>query len=96
MVLNFCDLANITVNKNCVWLGTLAVTSRGLVEKDFEQIGEFLHHAIQITLSIQKEFGKLKKDFNKGLMNNKEIEQLKADVEKFSDMFDMPGFSLAI
>lgn len=71
------------------------MTSRGLVEKDFEQIGEFLHRSIQITLSIQKEFGKLLKDFNKGLVNNKDIEALKADVEKFSGSFDMPGFSLA-
>ncbi|WP_459806242.1 hypothetical protein, partial [Herbidospora sp. RD11066] len=76
-------------------IGTPAMTSRGLVEKDFEQIGEFLHRAIQITLNIQKEFGKLLKDFNKGLVNNKEIEQLKVDVEKFSGSFDMPGFSLA-
>ena len=50
------------------------MTSRGLVEKDFEQIGEFLHRAVSITLSIQKEHGKLLKDFNKGLENNKDIE----------------------
>lgn len=70
------------------------MTSRGLVEKDFERIGEFLHHAVTITLSIQKEHGKLLKDFNKGLVNNKDIEQLKVDVEKFSSSFEMPGFSL--
>lgn len=68
------------------------MTSRGLVEKDFEQIGEFLHRAVTITLNIQKERGKLLKDFNKGLVNNKDIEALKADVEKFAGSFDMPGF----
>lgn len=68
------------------------MTSRGLVEKDFEQISEFLHRAVSITLKIQKEHGKLLKDFNKGLENNKEIEDLKADVEKFTSSFDMPGF----
>ena len=68
------------------------MTSRGLVEKDFEQIGEFLHRAVTITLSIQKAHGKLLKDFNKGLVNNKDIEELKADVEKFASSFDMPGF----
>ncbi|XP_031112670.1 serine hydroxymethyltransferase 4 isoform X1 [Ipomoea triloba] len=99
-----CDLCNITVNKNAVFgdssalapggvrIGAPAMTSRGLVEKDFEQIAEFLHRAVTLTLSIQKEHGKLLKDFNKGLVNNKEIEQLKADVEKFSASFDMPGF----
>ena len=71
------------------------MTSRGLLEKDFEQIGEFLHRAVQLTLSIQKEHGKLLKDFNKGLVNNKEIEQLKADVEKFASSFDMPGFKMS-
>lgn len=102
-----CDLCNITVNKNAVFgdssalspggvrIGTPAMTSRGLVEKDFEQIGEFLHRAVTITLNIQKEHGKLLKDFNKGLVNNKDIEQLKADVEKFSSSFEMPGFSMS-
>lgn len=75
--------------------GAPAMTSRGLVEKDFEQIAEFLHRAVTITLNIQKEHGKLLKDFNKGLVNNRDIEELKADVEKFSGSFEMPGFSVA-
>ena len=74
--------------------GAPAMTSRGLVEKDFEQIGEFLHQAVTICLNIQKKHGKLLKDFNKGLVNNKDIENLKAEVEKFADSFDMPGFTL--
>ncbi|KAK1318102.1 Serine hydroxymethyltransferase 4 [Acorus calamus] len=102
-----CDLCNITVNKNAVFgdssalapggvrIGTPAMTSRGLVEKDFEQIAEFLHQAVTITLAIQKEYGKLLKDFNKGLVNNKDIENLKAEVEKFSASFDMPGFQMS-
>lgn len=102
-----CDLCNITVNKNAVFgdssalapggvrIGTPAMTSRGLVEKDFEQIAEFLHQAVTITLKVQKEHGKLLKDFNKGLVNNKDIENLKADVEKFASSFDMPGFLMS-
>ncbi|KAL3506480.1 hypothetical protein ACH5RR_031862 [Cinchona calisaya] len=100
-----CDLCNITVNKNAVFgdssalapggvrIGTPAMTSRGLVEKDFEQIAEFLHRSVVLCLKIQKEHGKLLKDFNKGLVNNKDIEELKADVEKFASAFDMPGFN---
>ncbi|RRT53869.1 hypothetical protein B296_00032549 [Ensete ventricosum] len=60
--------------------GTPAMTSRGLVEEDFKQIAEFLHQAVTLCLSIQKEHGKLLKDFNKGLVNNKDIEELKAAV----------------
>ncbi|CAA6667923.1 unnamed protein product [Spirodela intermedia] len=98
------DLCNITLNKNAVFgdssalapggvrIGAPAMTSRGLLEKDFEQIAEFLHQAVTVTLNIQKEHGKLLKDFNKGLPNNKEIEALKAAVEKFSASYDMPGF----
>jgi glycine hydroxymethyltransferase len=75
--------------------GAPAMTSRGLLEKDFEQIGEFLHQAVSICLKIQKEHGKLLKDFNKGLVNNPEIENLKAAVEKFSSSFEMPGFKVS-
>ncbi|CAN1334279.1 Serine hydroxymethyltransferase 4 [Linum perenne] len=102
-----CDLCNITLNKNAVFgdssalspggvrVGAPAMTSRGLMEKDFEKIGEFLHRAVSLTLSIQKEHGKLLKDFNKGLVKNKDIEALKADVEKFAGSFEMPGFLMS-
>jgi glycine hydroxymethyltransferase len=68
------------------------MTSRGLKESDFEQIAEFLFRAVNITLAVQTQYGKLLKDFYKGIENNKDIEELKADVEKFSASFDMPGF----
>ena len=71
------------------------MTSSGLQESNFEQNGEFLHQQINITLAIQKEHGKLLKDFNKVLAGNKDIENLKAEVEKFSAKFDMPGFDVA-
>ena len=71
------------------------MTSSGLQEANFQQNGEFLHRSINITLAIQKEHGKLLKDFNKGLAGNKDIENLKAEVEKFSAKFDMPGFDVA-
>ncbi|KAL5715201.1 glycine hydroxymethyltransferase [Ranunculus cassubicifolius] len=99
-----CDLCRITLNRNAVpgdtsalapggvRIGTCAMTSRGLVEKDLEQIVEFLHQAVTITLRIQDEYGKLWKDFIKGLPNNIEIEDLKAAVEEFASSFEMPGF----
>lgn len=70
------------------------MTSRGLKEKDFEQIADFLEQAVNITLSVQKEYGKLLKDFNKGLVDNKEIAALKEAVEKFAASYDMPGFDV--
>ncbi|KAH1097496.1 hypothetical protein J1N35_014417 [Gossypium stocksii] len=98
-----CEACNVTVNRNPVFgdssavspggvrIGSPAITSRGLVEKDFEGIGELLDRAVRITFNIQKQYGKLLKDFNKGLEHNKEIEELKDDVEKFASSFDMPG-----
>ncbi|KAJ8648835.1 hypothetical protein MRB53_001858 [Persea americana] len=61
----------------------------GLVEKDFEQIGEFLRQAVSITVSIQKEHGKLLNDFNK------DIENLKDAIEKFAASFEMPRFQMS-
>ena len=71
------------------------MTSSGLQEANFEKDGEFLHQSIKITLAIKKEHGKLLKDFNKGLAGNKDIENLKAEVEKFSAKFNRPGFDVA-
>lgn len=35
------------------------------MEKDFEQIAEFLHEALELAKSVQSSHGKLLKDFNK-------------------------------
>ncbi|KAK3139699.1 hypothetical protein QOZ80_5AG0388230 [Eleusine coracana subsp. coracana] len=102
-----CDLCSITLNKNAVFgdssalspggvrIGTPAMTSRGLVEKDFVQIAEYLHQAVTICLKVQEVHGKLLKNFEKGLLNNNDIEKLRAEVEKFATSFEMPGFRVS-
>ncbi|KAK3136488.1 hypothetical protein QOZ80_5BG0436340 [Eleusine coracana subsp. coracana] len=102
-----CDLCSITLNKNAVFgdssalspggvrIGTPAMTSRGLVEKDFVQIAEYLHQAVTICLKVQEVHGKLLKNFEKGLVNNNDIEKLRAEVEKFATSFEMPGFRVS-
>ncbi|RCV18496.1 hypothetical protein SETIT_3G305500v2 [Setaria italica] len=102
-----CDLCSITLNKNAVFgdssalspggvrIGTPAMTSRGLVEKDFVQIAEYLHQAVTICLKVQEGHGKILKDFKKGLVNNQDIEDLRAEVEKFATSFEMPGFRVS-
>ena len=99
-----CDLCHITLNKNAVFgdasamspggvrIGAPAMTSRGLVEADFVKIGEFLGRAADICLKIMGEHGKMMRDFNKGLVDNKDIAALRADVEAFAVKFAMPGF----
>ena len=100
------EAIHITLNKNAVHgdvsamapggvrIGAPAMTSRGLKEKDFEQIGEFLHQGLQLTLEVQKESGKKLVDFLKALNEPKwadKINAAKAEVEAWSGKFFMPG-----
>ena len=99
-------MAHITLNKNAVHgdvsamspggvrIGAPAMTSRGLKEADFEQIGEFLHQGLQLTLEVQKESGKKLVDFLKGLEEKEtkdEIAGLRGEVEAWAGKFFMPG-----
>jgi len=97
------DKCNITVNKNTIYgdksalapggvrLGTPALTSRGFKEADFERVAEFLDRAAKVAIAIQEQRGKLLKDFLEGLKNNSELQAIRADVEKWSSTFPMPG-----
>lgn len=98
-----CDALSLTLNKNSVpgdvsavtpggvRIGAPALTSRGFKENDFEKVAEFLHRAIQISLSIQAETGKQLVDFKKKIDGHPEIEQLKKEVEEFASQFPIPG-----
>ena len=102
-----CDLVHITINKNAVYgdksalspggvrLGTPALTTRGLKEKDFEKVAEFIHEAINITLKIQQSSSsKLFKDFVEAIPKfHPEIQDLQERVTKFSQCFPLPGFN---
>ena len=100
------EMAHITLNKNAVHgdvsamspggvrIGAPAMTSRGLKEADFVQIGEFLHRGLQICLAVQEKSGKKLVDFNKALgeeANATKINALKAEVEGWAGKFFMPG-----
>lgn len=101
------ELANIYVNKNTVpgdksalipsglRLGTPAMTSRGLVEKDFRTIVEFLDRGVQITKRFKedaKSVGTKLADFKnfvgKNAKNDKELSELKKEVVQFSEKFE--------
>jgi glycine hydroxymethyltransferase len=63
------ELAHIALNKNTVpgdvsafvpggiRMGSPAMTSRGLVEKDFAQVGDFVHRGIQIAKELKPKLG---------------------------------------
>jgi len=98
-----CDLAAITVNKNMivgdksavapggVRLGSPALTSRGLKEDDFRQVGAFIHRAIQISLRVQKGSGPKMVDFTPLAEKDAEVAVLRQEVMAFASKFPMPG-----
>merc|ERR1712072_960728 len=98
-----CEAASISLNRNAVHgdasalspggvrIGTLAMTTRGCTEADFEQVAVFLDQAVQICLAVQKEKGKKLKDFEQGLVGHQDIAKMKADVEAWAIGFGYPG-----
>merc|ERR1712048_391680 len=98
-----CEAVSISLNRNAVHgdasalspggvrIGAPAMTTRGLKEKHFEQIAEFLDRVVKISLQIQSEKGKKLKDFELGLEGCKAIDELKKDVEAFANGFGFPG-----
>ncbi|KAK9270045.1 hypothetical protein L1049_025618 [Liquidambar formosana] len=98
-----CEMCHITLNKSAIFgdngalspggvrIGTPAMTSRGCVEADFETIADFLLRAAQITSLVQREYGKVQKDFLKVLQNSKDIVDLRNRVETFASQLAMPG-----
>lgn len=72
-------------------------------EADVKQVAEFLHRAVQISLTLQKEAGsKLLKDFVRvastpveGCVGHQQVKELKAEVEEFAKKFPLPGVDVA-
>eukprot|EP00475_Leptophrys_vorax_P009613 TRINITY_DN16365_c0_g1_i2.p1 TRINITY_DN16365_c0_g1~~TRINITY_DN16365_c0_g1_i2.p1 ORF type:complete len:374 (+),score=92.62 TRINITY_DN16365_c0_g1_i2:284-1405(+) len=88
--LTSCSLRDdqVTSIPNGVRIGTLAMTSRGLKESDFEVVAEFLHRAVQLALEVQKVSAE---DFAKVIDDFKAVSALRTEVEEFAMKFDIPG-----
>jgi glycine hydroxymethyltransferase len=101
-----CDNCAITLNKNAVLgdrsaltpggvrIGAPALTTRGLKEVHFRQVADFLHQAVQISLSIQAST-KTMKEFEAAVKSSPEVKALKLAVSSFITQFPMPGFDVA-
>lgn len=106
-----CDHVGITLNKNTVpgdknalvpggiLIGTPALTTRGLLEQDFEQVAEFLHQAVQLTLRIDSSIpiglSKKLRDFRLALKQFQvELNALREQIIDFASKFPIPGKSL--
>merc|ERR1712176_1345635 len=99
-----CDAVCITLNKNCVpgdrsavtpggvRIGAPALTTRKMVESDFEQIAVFLDEVLKVALALQEKSGPKLKDFVALLDGNAEIAAIRKRVNEFATSFPMPGF----
>nr|XP_045231204.1 serine hydroxymethyltransferase, cytosolic isoform X3 [Macaca fascicularis] len=77
-------------------LGTPALTSRGLLEKDFQKVAQFIHRGIELTLQIQSDIGvrATLKEFKERLAGHKyqgAVQALREEVESFASLFPLPG-----
>jgi len=96
---------NITINKNAVpgdtkpfvpggiRLGTPAMTTRGLVESDFEKVADFIDRGIKIGLEINAvgENSKKLKSFQTAVKEHTpKIKALRQEVTEFAKKFQMP------
>ncbi|KAF5835536.1 SHMT-domain-containing protein [Dunaliella salina] len=100
------EMVHIAANKNTVpgdksalvpgglRMGAPALTSRGFVEKDFEQVATFVDEAVKIAQKLKTAYGPKLKDFKDALatQTTPEIEKLKKDVENFAMSFPTIGF----
>lgn len=103
------ELAHIAANKNTVpgdvsamvpgglRMGSPALTSRGFVERDFDQVAEFVHRGVEIAKALKAKTGSKLKDFREYLLSNPvpEIDSLRTDVEEFAKKFPTIGFEKA-
>jgi glycine hydroxymethyltransferase len=99
-----CDAVCITLNKNCVpgdrsavtpggvRIGAPALTTRKMVESDFEQIADFLHEVLEVALKMQEQSGPKLTEFIAAIKVNEELKAIRERVNKFATSFPMPGF----
>ena len=75
-----------------VRLGTPAMTTRGLREKDFDTVASLLDKGLQLALDIQAKAGSKKLvDFERALVGHEGIAALKEEVERFASQFGFPS-----
>ncbi|PKA57345.1 Serine hydroxymethyltransferase 6 [Apostasia shenzhenica] len=87
-----CEACRISLNKTPIYGENGAICSAGVRIGDFEKIAEFLVRAAHIASNLQREHGKMRKEFLNCLQNNREIMELSNQVDAFSMQFAMPGF----
>ncbi|KAK7195000.1 serine hydroxymethyltransferase (SHMT-L) [Novymonas esmeraldas] len=102
------DLTHITTNKNTIVgdksaqtphgirLGTPALTTRGFVEKDVQQVAQFLLRSVRLSKEVQKAAGSTKlTDFVKAAEASPAVKEMAEEVKAFARQYPFPGLESA-
>nr|XP_003708127.2 PREDICTED: serine hydroxymethyltransferase, cytosolic [Megachile rotundata]XP_012152099.1 PREDICTED: serine hydroxymethyltransferase, cytosolic [Megachile rotundata] len=77
-------------------LGTPALTTRGLVEKDIDEVVRFIHQGLLLSKEVSNISGPKLVDYKRVLNTNADIQAkiavLREEVETFSKQFPIPGY----
>lgn len=83
------------LNPSGIRLGTPALTTRGLNEKDMDKVVDLIHRGLQLAKEVMKASGPKLVDFKKELTENSvftsKVQQLRKDVQDFASAFPLPG-----
>jgi glycine hydroxymethyltransferase len=97
------DVMHMTTNKNSmpgdknyinpggIRLGTGALTTRGMLEKDMERIAGYLVDAVKMSARIQEKVGKKLVDFVAVIEKDEEVLKFGEEVKAWSLTFAVPG-----
>jgi len=97
------EKVSISLNRNCVAgdksalspggvrIGTPAMTTRGMLEKDFEKVADFIDRIVKICVEIQETKGKKLVDFEKGIDEHAGVAALRKEVEAVGVSLPYPG-----
>lgn len=106
------EVAGITVNKNTIpgepaspfypsgiRLGTPALTTRGMKEKDMVKIAEWIKRALEEIRrndlpEVHEERKDFLKEFKKKIQKNKNLIKVRKEIEQFTSKFPVPGIDL--
>lgn len=80
------------LNPSGIRLGTPALTTRGLVEKDIDQVVSYIDAALKLAKTISETSGPKLVDFKAAVDQNKDVLTLREQIENYSQNFPLPGF----
>lgn len=84
------------LNPSGIRLGTPALTTRGLLEKDMQQVVDFIDRGLQLSKEITTVSGPKLADFKRVIHEdagiNVKVQALRKEVEHYSEQFPLPGY----